>query len=290
MSSQADTATAMTSCIDEQGSAPCRDSRRAQPGARPDRGPAARALRPLLLDRRQHRSPAGPAGCAAQGSLLCPAAQGSRLQQPMRRASANSIWPTTCRSRRTSSWSNGSLPQVLRFVLSHTGANTDLAQRFRSIIAHPAERRRARPGTDRDPLPARCRYRASDALFRSGGERHPRPRRTLGRRRQAARQSAGKDISLFARIALLAQVVDVFHASTGRARPALADRKHRAGGLVRSCTLSRPSDRCALFDDFWETLARDDLEAIVLEMEPGQAGHPGRRRLSRRHSRRPSPV
>ena len=52
---------------------------------------------------------------------------------------------------------------------------------------HFPERRRDRPGADRDALPPRRRHRPQDAVSRSGGAGHPEPGRTLGRRRQAHR-------------------------------------------------------------------------------------------------------
>lgn len=162
---------------------------------------------------------------------------------------------------------NGSLPQVLRFVLSHTGANTDLAQRFRSIISvlqHGGE-------LSRELIETRCQRGAEivrqmhfseqvaggildlDEHWDGGGK-------PLGR--------AGPDISLFARIALLAQVADVLHASRGRAA-ACAEIESRAGGWFDPAVVAAFAE-VARSDAFWETLVRDDLEKIVLQMEPGQ--------------------
>ena len=79
---------------------------------------------------------------------------------------------------------------------------------------------------------------------------------------------SGGDISLFARIALLAQVVDVFHESSGR-KAALAEAGNRAGGWFDPAVVDA-FNRAAMREGFWETLGRSDLEDIVLGMEPGR--------------------
>lgn len=162
---------------------------------------------------------------------------------------------------------NGSLPQVLRFALSHTGPNADLAQRFRSIINILQNGGQIA----REMIETRCQrgaqiarqMRFSEAVtdgildldehWDGGGK-------PLGR--------TGRQISLFARIALLAQVVDVFHASSGRAA-ALAEIGHRSGGWFDPAVVTA-FQKVAAADAFWQTLARDDLEETVLAMEPGQ--------------------
>jgi HD-GYP domain-containing protein (c-di-GMP phosphodiesterase class II) len=79
---------------------------------------------------------------------------------------------------------------------------------------------------------------------------------------------SGEDISLFARIALLAQVVDVLHASNGR-EAACAEILRRSGGWFDPAVVQAFS-QVAEDDSFWDMLVRDHLERILLEMEPGQ--------------------
>jgi HD-GYP domain-containing protein (c-di-GMP phosphodiesterase class II) len=162
---------------------------------------------------------------------------------------------------------DGSLPQVLRFVLSHTGAESGFAERFRSVVnilRHGGEIASALIETrcQRGAAIARqMRFSESvaagildlDEHWDGGGK-------PLGR--------SGAAISLFARIALLAQVVDVFHAGSGRAA-ALAEASNRAGGWFDPAVVTAFRE-VAGGEDFWETLGRDDLEDIVLAMEPGQ--------------------
>ncbi|MBU2105942.1 MAG: HD-GYP domain-containing protein [Alphaproteobacteria bacterium] len=162
---------------------------------------------------------------------------------------------------------DGSLPQVLRFVLSHTGANTDLAQRFRSIIAI------LQNGGEiaRSLIETRCQRGAEIAQQMRFSEPVARAILDLDEHWDGGGKPvglAGKDISLFARIALLAQVVDVFHASAGR-KAALAEARHRSGGWFDPAIVAA-FESAAQSQDFWETLASDDLEAQVLEMEPGR--------------------
>lgn len=79
---------------------------------------------------------------------------------------------------------------------------------------------------------------------------------------------AGDQIPLFSRIALLAQVIDIFHVSGGR-KSALTEIKKRKGdwfdpSLVKAF-ISVSENRV-----FWDALSSSDLEAIVLASEPGQ--------------------
>ena len=162
---------------------------------------------------------------------------------------------------------DGSLPQVLRFVLSHTGAHAGFAERFRSVINI------LRNGGEiaRDLIETRCQrgaaiarqMRFSDAVA-SGildlDEHWDGGGKPLGR--------AGQAISLFARIALLAQVVDVFHSASGR-DAALAEAGNRAGQWFDPAVVAAFVD-VAQAESFWEWLRSDELEAHVLAMEPGQ--------------------
>ena len=80
---------------------------------------------------------------------------------------------------------DGSLSQALRFVLSHTGLQSGMAERFRAVVNI------MKNGGEiaRELIEARC-HRGADIARHMGfsetvAKRHPEPRRTLGRTRQA---------------------------------------------------------------------------------------------------------
>ncbi|WP_338609750.1 HD domain-containing phosphohydrolase [Pelagibacterium nitratireducens] len=162
---------------------------------------------------------------------------------------------------------DGSLPQVLRFVLSHTGAEAGLAERFRSVVNI------MRNGGEivTNLIETRCQRGAEiarqmrfsdtvaqaildlDEQWNGGGK-------PLGK--------AGTDISLFSRIALLAQVVDVFFMSGGP-EAAMTEITSRSGTWFDPAVVFAFSD-VAADETFWAMLARDDIEQVVLDLEPGQ--------------------
>lgn len=162
---------------------------------------------------------------------------------------------------------DGSLPQVLRFVLSHTGMQAGLAERFRSIItilknggeiATDLIRTRCERGAE---IARQMRFSEAvargildlDEHFDGGGK-------PLGRK--------GEEISLFARIALLAQVADVFFMSAGPPS-AIAEIEKRAGTWFDPF-LTDAFLQIATDARFWEALGGPDLERIVLDSEPGR--------------------
>jgi response regulator RpfG family c-di-GMP phosphodiesterase len=105
---------------------------------------------------------------------------------------------------------DGSLPQALRFVLGHTGLKAGLAERFRAIvnifqnggeIARELVETRCHRGAD---IARKMRF--SDAVadgIRNLDEHFDGGGKPLG--------LSGHAIPLYSRIALLAQVIDVFH-------------------------------------------------------------------------------
>lgn len=118
-----------------------------------------------------------------------------------------------------------SLPQVLSFVLKHTGLKAGLAERFRSVLTIMRDGERIA----HDLIATRCQRGAEIARllrFSSGvaagiysldehynGEGKP-------------DRLAGAAIPVYARIALLAQVIDVFHTAGGQ-HEALAEVRRR---------------------------------------------------------------
>lgn len=157
------------------------------------------------------------------------------------------------------------LPQILRFVLSHTGMKAGLAERFRSIVNI------ARNGGEiaRELIETRCQrgaeiarqMRFSDTVAKGildldehwNGGGHP-----LG--------LTGPDISLNARIALLAQVIDVFYKGTG-AQAAVREVRQR-NNVWFDPALVAAFERVAEDPMFWAVLAAPNLHQQVIALEP----------------------
>ena len=160
---------------------------------------------------------------------------------------------------------NDSLPKVLGFVFSHTGLKSGLAERLKAIlhimqnggdiaddlIETRCQRGAAIAASLRLPTPVCDGIHSLDEHWNGGG----RPDRLTGRR-----------IPLYARIALLAQVVDVFHRSSGR-EAALTEVRRRAGTWFDPDVVDS-FDRAAQDPGFWETLESPELEAAVFALEP----------------------
>ena len=161
---------------------------------------------------------------------------------------------------------DGSFPQILKFVLSHTGMEAGLAERFRGIlnifknggeIASSLIQTRCQRGAE---IARQMRFSEEvcrgildlDEHVDGGGQ-------PLGRK--------GAEIHLFARIALMAQVIDVFFVHEG-AEAALKEVRKCAGGWF-------DPELVAVFETlatpvFFAELGSANLEAYVLAMEPGR--------------------
>ncbi|MFZ3309757.1 MAG: HD domain-containing phosphohydrolase [Xanthobacteraceae bacterium] len=162
---------------------------------------------------------------------------------------------------------NGSLPQVLRFVLSHTGMNSGLAERFRALvhifqnggqIANELMETRC----DRGAEIAR-KMRFSDgviAAIRSFDEHWDGGGRPNGLR--------GEEIPIYSRIALLAQIVDVFQMANG-VEAAKREIGHRTGTWFDP-QLAAAFDRVAARPEFWTALRSDGLQQGIFALEPAQ--------------------
>jgi HD-GYP domain-containing protein (c-di-GMP phosphodiesterase class II) len=158
-----------------------------------------------------------------------------------------------------------SLPKVLRFVLAHTGLNAGLAERFRAMvhivrnggeIARELIETRCQRGAEiarrmRFPEPVAEAILHLDEHWDGGG-------RPLG--------LSGEAISLYARIALVAQVVDVFNA-TMDAEQALAEVRRRSGTWFDPAVVAA-FERAAARESFWETLTGPGIDEAVFALEP----------------------
>ncbi len=159
------------------------------------------------------------------------------------------------------------LPHVLGFVFSHTGLKAGLSERLRAIvnilqnggtIAQEMIETRCQRGADiarqlRFP-PAVCDgVRSLDEHWNGGGK---------------PKHLAGPAIPLYARIALLAQVVDVFH-TAGGAEAAIKEVRSRSG-IWFDPALAATFDSLAADPDFWRVLASGDLAEAVFDLEPAR--------------------
>jgi HD-GYP domain-containing protein (c-di-GMP phosphodiesterase class II) len=158
-----------------------------------------------------------------------------------------------------------SLPRVLQFVLKHTGLKAGLAERFRSVltimreggeIAQELIATRCQRGAEIARL---LRFPDAVALGIYSLDEH-----FNGQGRPA--QLQGEAIPLYSRIALLAQVIDVFHTEGGR-QAALDEIRLRAGRWFDP-RLVDAFERVAGDADFWTTLASPQVSAAVLGLEP----------------------
>lgn len=83
---------------------------------------------------------------------------------------------------------------------------------------------------------------------------------------------SGEAIPLYARIALLAQVIDVFHSHAGR-EAALAEARRRSG-VWFDPQLVKAFEQVAQDETFWTALASPLLEARVIQMAPEEEIRP----------------
>jgi HD-GYP domain-containing protein (c-di-GMP phosphodiesterase class II) len=162
---------------------------------------------------------------------------------------------------------NDSLPQVLRFVLSHTGMHAGLAERFRALVnifqnGGQIAQELMETRCDRGAEIAR-KMRFSDAVqngIRCFDEHWDGGGRPVG--------LAGNDVPVYARISLLAQIVDVFHTANG-AKAAQLEVGRRAGTWFDP-TVVAAFERIAARPGFWETLRAKDLQEAIFALEPAQ--------------------
>jgi len=159
-----------------------------------------------------------------------------------------------------------SLPQMLRFVFSHTGLNAGLADRLRAVL----NIMRNGPQIADELIQTRCtrgadiarQLRFSDGVARGiasldehwNGQGRP-------------EHLAAEAIPLCSRIALLSQVIDVFHTTAG-VGAAVQEARERAGTWFDP-QLVRAFERVALMPKFWLTLGSPEVEQAVFAMEPG---------------------
>jgi putative nucleotidyltransferase with HDIG domain len=162
---------------------------------------------------------------------------------------------------------NGSLPQVLRFVLSHTGMNAGLAERFRALvhvfqnggqIAQELMETRCDRGAE---IARKMRFsenvvaaiRSFDEHWDGGG---------------MPEGLSGEAIPVYSRISLIAQIVDVFQTASG-IDAARQEIRNRTGTWFEP-RIAAAFERVAARDEFWNTLRSENLQHIIFDLEPAQ--------------------
>jgi len=163
-----------------------------------------------------------------------------------------------------------SLPQVLNFVLSHTGLRAPLADRFRAVMNI------LRNGTQLadELIQTRCQRGAEIARLLRFPESVAQGIYHLDEHFNGKGRPdglAGQDIPLYSRIALLSQVVDVFHTSGGR-EAALQELQRRRGQWLDPAVIDA---FIAVADTgFWDQLAHEDIDRAVLALDPASVPVP----------------
>ncbi len=162
---------------------------------------------------------------------------------------------------------NGSLPQVLRFVLSHTGMEAGLADRFRALVNIFQNGGQIA----QELMETRCDRGAQIARKMRFSETVAQAIHSLDEHWDGNGMPGGKSgdaIPVYSRIALLSQIVDVFHATNG-ALAAKNEIRHRTGTWFDP-RLSEAFERVAAQPDFWNGLASGDLQLAIFALEPAQ--------------------
>ena len=163
------------------------------------------------------------------------------------------------------------LPSLMNFVIRHTGVKAGLAERFRAIA------NAVQNGSEilHELVETRCSRGAQIARQLRFSEDVADGIQSLDEHWDGSGQPQGlasDEIPLYSRIALLAQVVDVFHASVGP--QGTREEVARRSGRWFDPRIADAFAVLARDPEFWRQLASDDLEQRVLEMEPAQEPQP----------------
>lgn len=164
-----------------------------------------------------------------------------------------------------------SIASVISFVLKHTGLQSGLAERFQRIFtvfqngdafAQELIQTRCQRGAE---IARQLRFSEAVAEGILSLDEHwdgnGRPEHL-----------AGQAIPLFSRIALMAQVIDVFH-SVGGPAAAIKEVRNRVGYWFDPALVDCFFE-IALSEAFWQVLASNDLPEMVFSMSAGQTDRP----------------
>lgn len=164
---------------------------------------------------------------------------------------------------------DGSLPQVIRFVLGHTGLGTGLFQKFKIML----EAVKTKEEAAQELIVTRCQRGAAIARRLRFDERvsagiHSLDEQWNGKGRP--QRLAGEDIPIYSRVALLAQIIDVFHTSGGP-EAALEEARARSGTWLDP-SLVTVLEGIGPHDELWDSLRLPpaELAKLVFGEEPAQ--------------------
>ena len=160
---------------------------------------------------------------------------------------------------------DSSLPEILRFLLAHTGRDSGLVERLQAMVHI------ARNGGEisRELIETRCQRGAEIARSMRFSEAVAQGILDLDEHWDGSGQPlglTGQQISLFGRIALMAQVADVFF-MRGGAKAAIAEATSRAGRWFDP-ELAALLAELGQDPQFWAPLLADDLNVQVVDLEP----------------------
>jgi HD-GYP domain-containing protein (c-di-GMP phosphodiesterase class II) len=164
---------------------------------------------------------------------------------------------------------NDSLPQILRFVLSHTGLKAGMSERFRSLLTIVTQGGQI----TRELIETRCQRGADIARQMRFPEEVASGILDLDEHWDGKGKPMGiegEKISIFARIALIAQVVDVFNMGDGK-DAALREVVERSGTWFDPL-LVEAFERAAANPAFWKVLASPDLQDVIVSLAPDEEG------------------
>lgn len=160
---------------------------------------------------------------------------------------------------------DGSLPQALRFVLSHAGLKAGLAERFRAIIKifqNGGE-------ISRELIETRCQRGADIARKMRFSESVAEGIRSLDEHWNGGGKPqgmAGTQIPLYSRIALLTQVIDVFQKADSE--QAAREEVNKRSGTWFDPALVAVFQKLSAQTAFWDRLNGPDLNAAICDLEP----------------------
>ena len=163
---------------------------------------------------------------------------------------------------------DGSLPEALRFVLSHTGLKAGLAERFRTIVNVFLKSGEI----SRELIETRCHRGADIARQMRFSEPVAEGIQNLDEHWNGGGQPlglSGRSIPIHARIALMAQVIDVFQTTNGI--DAARQEVTRRSGTWFDPDLVAAFERVAAKSDFWDSLRSEGLQDSLFTLEPARS-------------------
>lgn len=162
---------------------------------------------------------------------------------------------------------DGSLPQALRFVLAHTGLQAGLTERFRALINVFQNG----GNIARELIETRCHRGADIARKMRFSEAVAQGIQNLDEHWNGGGLpdgSGGVAIPLYARIALMAQVIDVLQTGSGR-DAAIREVENRSGTWFDP-QLVEAFSRIAARTAFWDELSAPDIQRRIFAFEPAR--------------------